>query len=292
MPAGTLVGIAALLFNALVWGVSWWPMRWLQGHGLHPLFTTVVIYALAVAFITLTRPKAWGYLFNAPVLWVLVLASGFTNAGFNWAVTVGDVVRVVLLFYLMPVWAVLLARWLLNEPLTARALARVGMAVAGAAVVLWAGRDPSAQAIQPSLLADALAVAGGLSFALNNVMLRREQARPAEARALAMFLGGVLVAGLAGLGLVAQGLAPAPTLPAPVVWGALLALSVLFLLSNLALQVGAGRLSANVTAVVMITEVLFAAVSALLLDATAANAAMWLGGALIVAAAMLAALRP
>jgi drug/metabolite transporter (DMT)-like permease len=275
-----------------VWGVSWWPMRWLQGHGLHPLFTTVVIYMLAVAFITATRPKAWAQLFNAPVLWVLVMASGFTNAGFNWAVTVGDVVRVVLLFYLMPVWAVLLARWLLDEPLTARALARVGMAVAGAAVVLWAGRDPTAQAVQPTLLADALAVAGGFSFALNNVMLRREQARPAEARALAMFVGGVLVAGLAGLGLVAQGLAPAPTLPAPMVWGALLALAALFLLSNLALQVGAGRLRANVTAVVMITEVLFASVSALMLDATAASAAMWAGGALIVAAAVLAALRP
>jgi hypothetical protein len=30
------------------------------------------------------------------------VASGLTNVGFNWAVTVGDVVRVVLLFYLMP----------------------------------------------------------------------------------------------------------------------------------------------------------------------------------------------
>ena len=31
--------------------------------------------------------------------------------------TIGDVVRVVLLFYLMPLWAVLLARLLLREPL-------------------------------------------------------------------------------------------------------------------------------------------------------------------------------
>jgi drug/metabolite transporter (DMT)-like permease len=36
---------------------------------------------------------------------------------FNWAVTIGDVGRVVLLFYLMPAWAALFARLVLGEPL-------------------------------------------------------------------------------------------------------------------------------------------------------------------------------
>lgn len=288
------VGLLALLFNAFVWGVSWWPMRWLQGHGLHPLWTTVVIYLLAVGILTAARPQAWGQLLRAPVLWVLVVAAGFTNAGFNWAVTLGDVVRVVLLFYLMPVWAVLLARWLLKEPLTVRALLRVAMAVVGAAVVLLAGppAEGGAGTTAHPPLADLLAVVGGFSFALNNVMLRREQARPPEARALAMFLGGALVAGVLGLGLAAQGRIGMPASPPPAVWAGLLALALLFLASNLALQVGASRLRANVTAVVMITEVLFAALSAALLGATAASGALWLGGALIVGAALLAAWRP
>ncbi len=68
---------------------------------------------------------------------MLVLASGCTNAAFNWGVTVGDVVRVVLLFYLMPMWAVLLARWLLHEPLHAGVLLRSALALGGALVVLW-----------------------------------------------------------------------------------------------------------------------------------------------------------
>jgi EamA domain-containing membrane protein RarD len=63
----------------------------------------------------LRRPGAWRELLRTPALWVLVLAAGTTNATFNWAVTIGDVVRVVLLFYLMPLWAVLLARALLGE---------------------------------------------------------------------------------------------------------------------------------------------------------------------------------
>ncbi len=50
---------------------------------------------------------------------------------------IGDVVRVVLLFYLMPLWSVLLARLLLDERLTRLALLRLVLAVAGAGAVLW-----------------------------------------------------------------------------------------------------------------------------------------------------------
>ena len=183
----------ALTFNAFTWGVSWWPFRQLQELGLHPLWATALIYAVAVAVITLWRPEAWRQLLGTPSLWLLVLAAGATNASFNWGVTVGDVVRVVLLFYLMPLWAVLLARALLGELLTAGALLRVAMALAGAAVVLW----PAGGGLPlPRTLAEGLGVIGGFTFALNNVMLRREAHRPEAARALAMFLGGAVVAGV------------------------------------------------------------------------------------------------
>ena len=43
--------VAALMVNAFTWGVSWWPLRQLQDAGLHPLWATVLIYALAVALI-------------------------------------------------------------------------------------------------------------------------------------------------------------------------------------------------------------------------------------------------
>jgi drug/metabolite transporter (DMT)-like permease len=275
----------ALVFNAFTWGVSWWPLRQFERQGLHPLWTTVLIFALAVLAITLARPQAWRQLWRRPALWVLVLASGTTNAAFNWAVTLGDVVRVVLLFYLMPLWAVLLARALLGEPLTPQALLRVAMALAGAAVVLWPeqGGWPL-----PANLAEALAVVGGFSFALNNVMLRKEAAQPEAARALAMFGGGCLVAGLLALVLGLQGLVPAPPAPA---WGwvlAMLALGALFLGSNLALQYGAARLPANATAVIMITEVLFASASAVALGAGRLTLQLVAGGGLIVAAALLA----
>ena len=274
--------------------MSWWPFRWLQDHGLHPLWATVMIYSLALVVITLWRPRAWQQLLRTPVLWLLVLASGTTNATFNWAVTMGDVVRVVLLFYLMPLWAVLLARVLLGERITAIALLRVGLALAGAAVVLWPPGGLAGGGLPlPRTLGEWLGVLGGASFALNNVLLRREAARPPEARALAMFLGGVLVS--LGLALALAGPAgtpgavPWPPAPAPGWLAGALAMALAFLAGNMALQYGASRLPANVTAVVMVTEVLFASVSAVLLGAGTLTPALLLGGALILGASLLSA---
>jgi drug/metabolite transporter (DMT)-like permease len=277
----------ALLLNAFVWGVSWWPFRWLQAQGLHPLWATVMIYALAVAVISLLHPCAWRELFGTPVLWVLVLASGSTNASFNWGVTVGDVVRVVLLFYLMPMWAALLARPLLGERFTLPAVARTLMALAGAVIVLWpaGGGWPL-----PRSLAEWLGVLGGFTFALNNVMLRREAARSSGARALAMFLGGTLVAGLSALVLSSQGPVPWPPSPALSWMTGALAMGVLFLAGNMALQFGAARLPSSVTAVVMITEVLFASVSAVLLGAGVVTPGLLTGAALILGATLWSAL--
>lgn len=291
MTAGTEAGARhawapalALGFNACVWGVSWWPLRRLQAAGLHPLWATALIYALAIAVITLRQPRAWGELTRQPALWLVVLASGTTNASFNWAMTLGDVVRVVLLFYLMPLWAALLARLLLGERLTARALLRMLLALAGAAIVLWPAPGAGGGWPLPRTLAEGLAVLGGFAFALNNVMLRREAACSALARALAMFCGGAVVATLLAL---ATGAAWPAAPRAPWALGAL-ALTAVFLLSNLALQYGAARLPANAAAVIMLSEVLVAAVSALLLGASRGGWALALGGALIVAASLLA----
>src|SRR5689334_2814701 len=87
----------ALVLNAFIWGVSWWPFRELQGHGLHPLWATTLVYCVSLILLLAFKPRAERGFAREPVLWLLALASGVTNVGFNWAVTVGDVVRVVLL---------------------------------------------------------------------------------------------------------------------------------------------------------------------------------------------------
>ena len=67
---------------------------------------------------------------------------------------------------------------------------------------------------------------------------------------------------------------------------------MLFLAGNLALQYGAARLAANRTSVVMLTEVVFASASAIAFGGGTLTARVALGGGLIVASALLAALAP
>jgi drug/metabolite transporter (DMT)-like permease len=295
LSSRTAVGPAlALVFNALVWGLSWWPFRRMQAQGLHPLWATVLVFALCTVVITCWRPHAVKEVLRTPALWVLVMAAGTTNAAFNWAVSIGDVVRVVLLFYLMPLWTVLLARWLLREPLTGRAALQVLLALTGATVVLWPqdALDSSwwRHLPLPTNLAELLGVIGGLSFALNNVMLRKEAQRSEAARGWAMFFGGVLVAGVLAAVLTALGTVAVPPAVNSAWLAPALVLSVLFLASNMALQYGAARLPANVTSVVMLSEVVFASVSAAMLGAGELTPRVWIGGALIVGAALLATL--
>ena len=285
----TVIAIAGLMLNALVWGVSWWPFRHLHALGLNPLWATALIYGVSSAAILAWRPRALGELFSTPQLWLIVLASGSTNAAFNWAVTQGDVVRVVLLFYLMPVWATLLARWLLGERLTPLVSGRLMLALVGAMVVLW---PPGGGFPLPRQPMDWLGMVGGFFFALNNVLLRKFAQTPPEARGLAMFAGGTLVAGGLAALLAASGLGS--PLPAPSAqWLVpVAALSLAFLVANLGLQYGAERLPSNLTAVVMTAEIVFATGSAVILGAEQLNRQALIGGSLIVAAILLAAVRP
>ena len=299
-PGASRRAALALVFNAFVWGTSWWPLRRLQEAGLHPLWTTATVFTLASVAIALARPRALGQVLRTPALWVLVVAAGFTNAAFNWAIVIGDVVRVVLLFYLMPIWTVLLARAVLGERLTAAAALRIGLGAVGAAIVLWpssptgaaAGGNFLAMLPLPRSLADWLGVLGGFSFAFNNVMLRREADRPEAGRSLAMFLGGALVAAALAGALTARGLAPAPPAPSAAWLVLTAALTLFFVAGNLSLQYGAARLPANQTAVVMLTEVVFASASAVALGGGTLTLRSAIGGAFIVASALLAARAP
>lgn len=286
MPYKALAA-AALTLNALVWGVSWWPFRELQSQGLHPLWATSLIYILALACLLLIKPAGWRGWRQYPLLWLLTAAAGLTNVGFNWAVTVGDVVRAVLLFYMMPAWVVLLAWPLLGERPTRGSLLRLVLAMAGVVIVL---KTPASPWPVPESLADVLALMGGFCFALTNILLRKLNQSPSESRMLAMFGGGALMATLAALVGMHSGLVGMPPAPERAWLLLALGLSVAFLAGNLALQYGASRLRASTTSVIMLSEVVFASVSSVMLGAGEWSSRTVVGGSLILLASLLSML--
>lgn len=282
----------ALLFNAFIWGLSWWPFRQMHGAGLHPLWATALMYGAILLVLLALRPGISAQLRQHRALWLLALCSGLNNVAFNWAITIGDVVRVILLFYLMPAWSVLLAWRFLGERPTPQALARLLLAFSGVLLVLWPAEGGLPRLLAALTLADLLAILGGFTFAVTNVTLRRLHAVPGQARMVAMFGGCMLMALLAAqlgrsLGLVP----PFPPLNATWAWVAAL-LAVVLLIGNWALQFGAARLAAGTTAIIMLSEVVFASGSSTLLGAAQLTGGTLAGGALILLAAIWSVWRP
>jgi len=276
----------AALVNATVWGLAWIPLKWLQTRGVDPLWTTLFIFLACTLAVLVARPGVLRRSVAAPQLLWLVLASGLTNVCFNVALAHGDVVRSVLLFYLMPMWVVVLARWLLHEPVTASALGRIALALTGAVLVLGEGRLVLPV---PSSAADWLAVVAGFCFGLNNVLLRRFAAMADDVRSLAMFSGALFCAPVALVLLAWLGPSPALVLQGSA-WLVLLLFALAVLVGNLALQYGATRLRANVLSVLMLAEILVASVSAWWAGSAQPSATTLLGGLLIVSASVLAIL--
>ena len=289
-PMPSSLPYLCLLFNAMVWGLSWWPFQTMHAQGLAAPWATSMIYGLLTAGTLLCLRGSLQDLLAHRVLWLLALSSGLTNVSFNMAASTGDVVRVILLFYLMPAWTVLLAWRFLGERPTSAGLLRLGLAFTGMALVI-VPQGASLQSLSAGAgLPEVLAIFGGMCFAATNVILRRSFHTPSAARVLAMF------AGCMGVGLITActgylvGHFPSIPAPQPLWVSCALVMAVLVAAGSWALQYGAARVPTATTSLLLLSEVLFASLSAWLLGATDITPRMLLGGSLIVGGALLATL--
>ncbi|MEG0974091.1 MAG: DMT family transporter [Comamonas sp.] len=279
----------ALMTNALIWGTIWWPFRQLQAMGVHPVLGTALVYLILFCGLMMLKPHAAKIARKHPLLLLLAFTSGTTNVLFNWAATTGDVVRVVLLFYLMPAWSVLLAWYFLGEKPNKYSILRLILAFSGVLIVMIPAGATWASMTANMSLPDLLAIAGGFTFAGTNVVLRSQYRVPSEARMLSMFFGGLVAAG--AMSLIGLQLGAIPALPSLQLHWPLMVLvvAVLIMLSNWTLQYGASRLAATTAAVVMLSEVVFASASNVLIEGTVLSGRLLLGGALVLSASLIAA---
>lgn len=133
----TLLPVAAVSVSAVLWGVWWIPLRWLDRSGLPGDWASLAISCAAFAVVA---PFLWARRDRLrrggrPVLLSGVLF-GVMMVFWNHALLTGEVVRVVLLFYLAPVWSTLLALLVLNLAISPLRLLTIVLGLAGAATIL------------------------------------------------------------------------------------------------------------------------------------------------------------
>jgi drug/metabolite transporter (DMT)-like permease len=210
---------------------------------------------------------------------------GLANLAFASAIVSGDVVRVMVLFYLLPAWGVLGGWVLLGERVDALRKLAVVAALGGAFLILGGLRILTER---PSL-ADVLAVLSGMALALNNVLFRKLSGVAVPDKVAAMFAGCLVLA----LPLTLLGVQSLPAGVAPAVWLELAGFGLVWLfIATVCTQWGVAHMEAGRSSVLIIMELLAAVASAALINGARLRPIEWLGGLLIVAAACVEARRP
>lgn len=275
--------VLALLTGALMWGVIWYPMRLLEQAGIDGLWLTLLIYLAAlIASLPYTYRYFKAVLDSPAILIPLAIAAGWTNVAFVLAILDGNIMRVLLLFYLSPLWAVLLGYAILAERPSVLAWTMLLVAMVGALFMLW---NPESGVLWPHSMADWLAITSGMAFAISNVLIRKGQQLSLAAKVGVSWVG---VIGLALLLIIYTG-ESMPVFSYRVLLGGI-ALGVGGILVMTALvQYGVSHMPVHRSAVILLFELVAGAISQYLLTAETLSVLEWSGGILIAAAACMSA---
>ncbi|HRH80060.1 MAG TPA: DMT family transporter [Thiobacillaceae bacterium] len=273
----------ALLTAAFSWGVIWYPYRLLEQAGLSGSLASWLTYLLAALLVLpfyfrQLRPPAGKW----RMLLLMALVSGGTNLAYVLAVISGEVMRVMLLFYLAPLWTVLFARLILGERPGGLGYLVVALSLAGATVMLGGaeGGPPL-----PAGFAEWLGLLAGIGFALANVLTRRIGDIPLGTRSLWVFLGVMAASWWPALG--GGGALPVLGTLSGMDWLLLWLTGLGLVVATLSVQYGLAHAPANQAVIILLTELIWAAASSWWLAGESMGPREWLGGAMIVAATLL-----
>ena len=188
MSPSTTRPTLAILASTLLWGTWWVPLRKLDalGGGAVTLGGLAIVLA---AFLPLLIVRRRRLLRADASLWLSALFFAVTLTLYAEALLRAQVARVVLLFYLTPVWSTLLARWMLNEPITKRRMLTLAFGLTGLAIIL--GIDNANLA--PRNLGECFGLLAGATWGLALVYTHRAAHHRLADKVALQFLFAVIV---------------------------------------------------------------------------------------------------
>ena len=276
MPILSLVG------SGIVWGFTWLPLKYFAGLGLdsHAIAITAYVLISVVSLPVILRERAqWRS--EMRLLLLIGLFFGLANFALNFALMTGSVVRVMLLFFLLPAWGVIGGRIFLKEVLGWRRLLAVGLCLAGV-FTLVGGIDVLRE---PLSIADGAALLAGVVYTLGGISNRAAREIPMASRTLVSFVGCAAI-GVAGL------LVHVPAIPVlPVVdWVLLLLFAAVWIMgATLLTTFGVTHVPASRAGVVQVIELVVAIVSAVMIGGEVLSVAELVGSGLILMATLVEA---
>jgi len=273
-----LYPILSLLLAATLWGIFWYPLRLLENNGLSGLWATLFIYIGTLPILIILFYQYRSHIRKNIILLLFIsVASGWCNTAFILAIIDGPIVRVMILFYLSPLWATLFGVFFLKEKLTFTSLIMLTIALLGVVIMLW--QDDVGLPF-PSSSNDWLALSSGLAFAITNVLTRKAALAPVQIKVVFSWLGVILVSGV----LVVFAESNIGQISIFVIVSALLIGTILVVIMTGSVMYGVTHMPVQRSAVILLFEIIVAAVSASLLTNEVVLPREWVGGLLVLIA--------
>jgi drug/metabolite transporter (DMT)-like permease len=277
--------LAALIYGAISWGIIWYPYRLLNDSGIAGVQSSVLSYTLALLIGGILFWRRYTAIATVPAsAYWLSLVAGWTNLAYVLAIIDGEVMRVMLLFYLSPLWTLLLARIWLHERWQKPQLLAIALSLIGAELMLTDGRFGLPW---PQSASDWLALSAGIGFSITNVITRFSTHLSIAAKSMLVWLG---VFALASIVLLWQGGVAGFSMLGSVnihAMGLLLIIALMITSATLLVQYGVTKIPAIQASVLFMFELIVAAVAAYFLANEAMSVIEMAGGLCIVAAGLL-----
>jgi drug/metabolite transporter (DMT)-like permease len=277
--------VFGLMFGATAWGVIWYPYRIMQEAGVSGVASSFYTYLIAAVLGGMLFARHWRGLKDLPpsAYW-LALVAGWTNLSYVLAVIDGEVMRVMLLFYLSPLWTLILAHFWLKEKIGWHGVIVMAVSLTGAFIMLW---QPGNSLPIPHNEAEWLALSAGIGFALTNVITRKSTHLSLRVKSMAVWLGVI------GMSIVMMPLESLP-FPGPAFftltnWLIMGLIALLLMAATFLVQYGITQIQASRAAVIFLFELVVAAIASYYLANEVMTWNEWVGGLLIVASAVYAA---
>jgi drug/metabolite transporter (DMT)-like permease len=274
---------AIVLITGIFWGVYWLPVRAIADLGLDGAWGTGAITLAAALFLLPVILARANTLRSANVIGMASIAlGGAAFALYSIGFLYGKVALVVLLWFFSPVWSVLIAKYLLRWHVPKLRLVAIAVGLAGLFIML--GGDGGLPV--PGSLGEWMAFIGGLIWALATAGMRLKSDVPPLPAAF-LFAIGATITSFA----FAPFLEPLPTI----------ALSDLPLLSAQVLLTGGLWWGASIAAlmwatlrldparvgILLMTEVIFGAITAAIFAGESLSTSEMIGGALVILCGLL-----
>ena len=177
----------AIAFSGMVWGLFWIPLRFMDRAGITDAWATVVFYGIPFVLFIPWMIKNWRRIWRCGwSLHAIGMATGCSLAFYSDAMLYTEVVRGLVIYYLTPVWSMILARIVLSEEITPPRIVAIVLGISGMLVMF--GIDQGLPL--PRNIGDWMALIGGLGWAVAAVLLRKDDgSRSMEISALYFFYG-------------------------------------------------------------------------------------------------------